>query len=186
VTCCRQLIALTALGVASLHAAAQLLAADDRRVSRAGPLWLHSGQPISGELQRRDEDGGTTVLPLREGSVQGVVRSRYADGGPRSEGAFVQGQAEGLHRAWWPGGRLRSEQRFEQGRPHGLLRTWYASGTLYEEHRYARGQEAGPQRVWFEDQRLRASYDVRNGRRFGNLGAMGCVGGDKPAKVAAP
>jgi MORN repeat variant len=158
---------------------------DSPRVSRAAPLWLLDKQPMSGELQRSEADGGSTVLPLRHGLLHGVVTSRYANGQPRSEGGFVHGQAEGVHRAWWPGGGLRSEQHFEQDRPHGLSRTWYPSGRLYEEHRYERGQEAGLQRVWFEDQRLRANYDVRNGRRYGNIGAMGCAGGDKTAMKAA-
>jgi hypothetical protein len=179
------IVALTALCLASVCAAAQPLAADNPRVSRAAPLWLLDQQPMSGELQRQEADGGTTILPLHEGSVHGVVKSRYANGRPRSEGAFVQGQAEGVHRAWWPSGPLRSEQRFEQGRPQGLSRTWYASGVLYQEHRYERGQEAGLQRVWFEDQRLRANYEVRNGRRYGNIGAMGCAGGDKPVSKVA-
>jgi hypothetical protein len=163
---------------------AQTLSTDNPRVSRPAALWLLDQQPMTGELQRKEADGSVSVLPLREGWLHGVIKSRYANGQPRGEGGFVQGQAQGVHRAWWPSGRLRSEQNFEQDRPQGLSRTWYASGQLYEEHRYEQGQEAGLQRVWFEDQRLRASYEVRNGRRFGNIGAMGCVGGDKPAKVA--
>jgi antitoxin component YwqK of YwqJK toxin-antitoxin module len=180
-----RLLLLLGLCAACVSAQAATIDVDDPRVSRAAPLWLLDKQPMTGELRRKETDGSSTVLPLRDGWLHGTVKSHGANGQPRSEGAFVQGQAEGVHRAWWPNGRLRSEQRFEQDRPHGLSTTWYPSGQRYEEHRYERGQEAGLQRVWFEDQRLRANYEVRNGRRYGNIGAMGCAGDDKLARAAA-
>jgi antitoxin component YwqK of YwqJK toxin-antitoxin module len=181
---CRPFAAGLGLTLAGLCAAAQPLWSDNPRVTRAARLWLIDQQPMTGELLRREADGNVSVLPLREGLLHGTVKSHDVNGQPRSEGAYVQGQAHGVHRAWWPNGHLRSEQSFERDMPQGLSKTWYPSGHPYEEHRYEHGQEAGLQRMWFEDQRLRASYEVRNGRRFGNIGAMGCAGGDKPARGA--
>jgi hypothetical protein len=151
----------------------------DASIGRQGPLRLLNGQPMNGELRRVEGGGSVALLPVRQGLLEGMARSRYADGQPRSEGAYARGQPHGLHRAWWPSGQLQSEQNFVNGMPHGLSRTWYASGKRYEEHRHEHGQEAGLQRIWFEDQRLRANYEVKHGRRYGSIGSMGCVGGDR-------
>ena len=58
---------------------------------------------------------------------------------------------------------------------HGVSREWFASGALWHEQRYAAGHEAGVQRMYWEDGRVRASYVVSGGRRYGLLGAKGCV-----------
>ena len=139
---------------------------------------------MNGALRRVEAGGSMTLLPVRQGWVDGVSRSSYADGQLRSEGAYVKGQPHGLHRAWWPNGGAQSTQNFADGMPHGRSRTWYASGKPYEEHHHARGQEAGPQRIWFEDGRLRANYEVKNGRRYGSIGSMGCVGGERAPAAA--
>jgi hypothetical protein len=154
-------------------------------VSRDGALWLFSGKPITGVLKRMAQDGVESLWPLLNGQVHGQVTSRFASGQRRAEATFVNGQAQGLHRAWWPNGLLQSEQSFKDDKPDGVLRTWYASGRPYQSHHYMQGQEEGPQRVWFEDQRLRANYVVRDGRRYGNIGTVSCGGGGK-AKAAQP
>jgi hypothetical protein len=158
----------------------------DPRISRDGPLWRLAGRPMTGTLKRLDQAGVATLTPLQRGRVHGLVISRFANGQRRGEGAFVHGQAQGVHRAWWPSGQLQSEQSFKADKPDGALRTWYASGRPYQEHHYVQGQEEGPQRVWFEDQRLRANYVVRDGRRYGSIGAMTCDGGqpNRARKVA--
>ena len=58
---------------------------------------------------------------------------------------------------------------------NGVAREWYAGGALFTEQQYALGHEAGLQRMYWEDGRVRASYVVRDGRRYGLLGAKGCV-----------
>lgn len=174
-----------AIAGAAAGAADAQMNSTDARVGRDGPLWLWDGKPMNGELHRVEASGSVTLLPVRRGLVEGTTRSRYADGRPHTEGAFSKGQPHGLHLAWWPNGRAQSEQNFADGMPHGRSRTWYASGKPYEEHHHARGQEAGPQRIWFEDGRLRANYEVKNGRRYGTIGAMGCVGGERAMASAS-
>jgi MORN repeat variant len=184
-TCLCLLLMMLSLTLApGLAVADAPLRSDDVRISRAGPLWLLDGKPFSGQLQRVDSDGAVALLPLDTGLLHGELVSRYRDGSLRGRGHYVRGQAHGLQRAWWPNGQLQSEQFFAGDRPHGSLRTWYASGQRYQEHHYVQGQESGPQRVWFEDQKLRANYEVRNGRRYGSIGMMNCVGGDRALALA--
>ena len=53
----------------------------------------------------------------------------------------------------------------------------------YREFTYAAGKEAGPPRMWYPDGSLRASYVVKDGRRYGLMGSKGCVT-DHEAEVA--
>jgi hypothetical protein len=156
----------------------------DARIGRDGPLWLLAGQPMTGTLKRVSNDGVVTWVPLQHGQVHGLQTSRFANGQQRGEGRYVHGQAQGVHRAWWPSGQLQSEQNFSFDKPEGPMRTWYASGRPYQAHLFVQGQESGPQRVWFEDRRIRANYVVRDGRRYGSIGALNCDGGGQTKGLA--
>jgi antitoxin component YwqK of YwqJK toxin-antitoxin module len=160
--------------------AGELIDSNSHELTRQGQLWLFKGGPFTGEVRRVEDDGVITILPLQAGYVTGIVRGKAPDGSLRREGSFIKSMPVGLHRTWWPDGKKQSENNYLAGIPIGESRTWYASGNPYEIHRYKMGQEYGPQQVWFEDKRLKANYEIRNGRRYGNFGAMGCIGGDKP------
>ena len=58
---------------------------------------------------------------------------------------------------------------------HGRSREWLADGTLYREMNYEHGHEAGLQQLWYDDGSVRAAYIVKNGRRYGLMGAKGCA-----------
>jgi antitoxin component YwqK of YwqJK toxin-antitoxin module len=160
--------------------AGEVMDSKSNDLTRQGQIWLFKGEPFTGEVRRIEDDGVITILPLQAGYVTGVVRGKAPDGTLRREGAFKKSMPVGLHRTWWPDGKKQSENNYLEGIPEGESRTWYANGNPYEVHRYKRGQEYGAQQVWFEDKRLKANYEIRNGRRYGNFGAMGCIGGDKP------
>jgi antitoxin component YwqK of YwqJK toxin-antitoxin module len=64
----------------------------------------------------------------------------------------------------------------------GRAREWFANGRLYREFRYRHGQEDGAQRMWYADGTLRASCVVRDGRRWGLMGAKGCTGHPSAAR----
>jgi antitoxin component YwqK of YwqJK toxin-antitoxin module len=160
--------------------AVELLDSRAPELIRQGQLWIYKGKPFTGEIRRLEDDGANTILPLQSGLVSGMVRSISPNGILRREGVFNQSMPIGLHRTWWPDGKKQSENNYLGGIPEGEARTWYSSGNAFEVHRYKMGQEFGAQKVWFDDGRLKANYEVRNGRRYGNFGAMGCIGGDKP------
>ena len=57
------------------------------------------------------------------------------------------------------------------------------AATPYRDSHYAPGHEAGSQRMWYADGTLRANYVARDGRRYGLMGAKGCVTEDRePAR----
>jgi hypothetical protein len=116
-----------------------------------------------------------SVLRLGDAPLTGVVVRRYPGGRPAESRAYRDGVEDGAHRGWWESGAPRFALTYRRGVLEGAAREWYAAGGLYREMHYAAGHEAGSQRVWWPDGRVRASYVVRDGRRYGLMGAKGCV-----------
>jgi hypothetical protein len=113
-----------------------------------------------------------------------TTRQWYGDGRVAEERTWRGGREEGTHRGSWPDGRMRFEYTYRDGLLEGVSREWFPSGALWREQYYHEGREAGLQRMYWEDGRVRASYVVRDGRRYGLLGAKGCVTRD--SVVASP
>jgi antitoxin component YwqK of YwqJK toxin-antitoxin module len=61
----------------------------------------------------------------------------------------------------------------------GVAREWSREGKLLSEFHFVAGHEAGQQRMWNDDGSIRSNYVVRDGRRYGLIGAMGCSGATK-------
>jgi antitoxin component YwqK of YwqJK toxin-antitoxin module len=126
------------------------------------------------------------ALFTTHGAVAAVraERTLYPDGRIAEARMWRGGQEEGVHAAWWPNGRRRFEYAYHWGLMRGVAREWYPSGALFTEQHYLDGHEAGLQRMYWEDGRTRASYVIRDGRRYGLLGAKGCVARDTAAREA--
>jgi hypothetical protein len=151
------------------------VAASDARLVRTDGVLRLAGVPFTGRVVD-GVDGGRSETPYVRGVRDGVARAWYADGRPAWVRAYRTGREDGDHAAWWPGGTPRLEEHFVRGRLEGRVREWFANGRLYRDFRYRRGQEDGAQHMWYADGTLRASYVVRDGRRWGLLGAKGCTG----------
>ena len=91
---------------------------------------------------------------------------------------FLKGREQGVHEGWWPGGRPVFRYEYRNGVLHGRSLEWFEDGTMHRRFQYVEGHEEGLQQMWYADGTLRASYVVRDGRRFGLLGAKGCTGED--------
>lgn len=128
---------------------------------------------VEGTDARLRADGG--VLRLGDAPLTGVVLERDRSGAVRRSTPYRAGVRDGVERSWYADGAPRLALTYRAGLPHGAGREWYADGRPYREMRYAAGHEEGMQRVWWPDGRVRASYVVRDGRRYGLMGAKGCV-----------
>lgn len=132
--------------------------------------------PASAERMDRWETGEVKArTPLSDGRADGVARAWYRDGRPMWNRAFRAGRERGLHEGWWPKGSKKFSFIYDNGVLEGVAYEWYEDGRLFREATYRHGQEEGPQRMWDADGALRASYEVRDGRRYGSIGAMGCT-----------
>ena len=113
---------------------------------------------------------------LVDGPGPEVQRSFYPNGALRWERSYSDGTEEGLHRGWYADGSVHFVYNYVDGRLDGLASEWFPNGRQYRAFNYAAGQESGHQQMWHEDGSLRANYVVREGRRYGLMGAKGCVG----------
>jgi antitoxin component YwqK of YwqJK toxin-antitoxin module len=110
--------------------------------------------------------------------------TRYAGGRVAAIRHYdARGRAAGTHRGWWENGAPKFAYTYAGGVMEGRAVDWFRDGRPYREAHYARGHEDGPQRMWYADGTLRASYVVRDGRRYGLMGAKGCVTRDDSTRT---
>jgi antitoxin component YwqK of YwqJK toxin-antitoxin module len=122
-----------------------------------------------------------TTSSRSESALTTVVR-RYPNGAVEYVRTYRDGKEEGVHRAWWPNGSRKFEYHYHNGLAEGSQREWFQDGSPYTEFNYVAGHEAGLQRMWTSYGKLRANYIVKDSRRYGLIGAMGCRG-DSTARV---
>jgi antitoxin component YwqK of YwqJK toxin-antitoxin module len=105
-----------------------------------------------------------------------VVTERYASGELSRRAEYQNGKLDGITRGWYQNGRLMYEYHYRRGLGEGLQRQWNRDGTLLLRLNQHQGHEAGLQQMWNLDGSVRSSYVIRNGKRYGLLGARGCTG----------
>jgi len=107
-----------------------------------------------------------------------VMRTWYPNGQPRDERSYRGGLEHGNHRGWWEDGTPRFDATYVRGSREGTMWEWNRAGMLFHLGHYQRGTESGSQQMWNDDGSLRANYVVRDGRRYGYMGAVGCTPSD--------
>jgi len=113
-----------------------------------------------------------------------VRRTWYDNGVQRDERAYRHGLENGKHLGWWENGKRRLESTYSEGKREGRMIEWDASGKIFHIGHYHDGKEEGLQMMWNPDGSIRANYILRENRRYGFMGAVGCTGGDS-TKVKA-
>ena len=106
------------------------------------------------------------------------VIERWENGGIKRETAYRGDVLDGPSRGWYENGAPRFVYAYRDGVSEGVQRQWYPSGQLYTSFNHRAGHEVGPQRMWNPDGSIRSNYFIKDGRRFGLLGALGCTGKD--------
>lgn len=114
--------------------------------------------------------------PMRNGQLDGAVRGWFENGQLQYRRTYRDGKEIGTHEGWHENGARRFEYAYADGLMNGIAREWTDDGRLVSEFRFVNGQESGQQRMWNRDGSVRSNYVVRDGRRYGLLGAMGCSG----------
>ncbi len=147
----------------------------DADLHRAGGILYYGGQPFSGRLVERYDDGATkSVMPYDEGKAHGLAQGWYPGGVSMYERLYEAGEKEGMHTGWWEDGRLKFVYHFKNDLHEGNAQTWFRDGALYRDFNYQNGKEAGQQRMWNEDRTIKANYVIKDGRRYGLLGSKPC------------
>ena len=111
------------------------------------------------------------------GKLEGIQEKWYSDGTKMEIRFYHANQKVGRHTGWWENKKIRFEYFIENDIPIKMHREWYPNGQLYSLSTYnIKGQPEGTQQMWFETGQIKANYVIKDGRRFGFLGAKGCMG----------
>jgi antitoxin component YwqK of YwqJK toxin-antitoxin module len=110
------------------------------------------------------------------GDAHHVAVERYANGQIKREASYRGARLDGVVRGWYENGARKFELRYRNDVSEGEQREWYPTGQIYTVFTHHGGHETGQQRMWNADGTIRSNYVIKNGKRFGLLGAMGCTG----------
>ena len=149
--------------------------ADDPRITKSNSYLLWEGEKFSGYVLSKSEMSQiVTQTPYVDGRMHGTSIGHYPNGRLAFERPYEKGQKAGIHRGWYANGALKYEYAFEQGVFHGAVKEWFEDGSPYRAFMYVEGKEEGVQKMWYQDGSLRVNYVVKNGRRYGFMGAKPC------------
>ncbi len=111
------------------------------------------------------------------GKLEGLQHKWFENGNKIEVRFYENNQKNGKQEGWYKNGSKRFEYLVENDIPIGIHQEWYANGQLFSLLTYNdEGQPHGIQKMWFENGKIKVNYVVKNGRRYGFLGAKGCVG----------
>lgn len=105
-----------------------------------------------------------------------IETERYPNGAIRRETSYRGNALDGPSRGWYETGAPMFVYNYHNGVSEGVQTQWYPSGKLFTLFHHHDGHELGRQQMWNADGTIRSNYVIKDGRRFGLLGAMGCTG----------
>ena len=160
------------------------LMAVDKAFAWQQDVLFYNGKPYSGYVLDKYPNG---KLAARNGYVNGKlegIQEKWYENGSKMEVRFyTNNRKNGKHEGWYDNGQKRFEYIIKEDVPVATHREWYANGQLYTLFNYnSEGQPEGTQRMWYVTGQVKSNYIIKDGRRFGFLGAKGCMGeGEKKA-----
>ena len=138
-----------------------------------GSLYFQ-GQPYSGTVLQRDSaEQIISRQSYYQGKEEGWADWYYTSGKINARRYFHLGEKDSVHIGWWETGKPRFEYHFRNGQYEGWFKEWYASGKPLKEVYYEKGQEKRGQ-GWRENGKLYMSFEVRNGRMYGQINPNLC------------
>jgi antitoxin component YwqK of YwqJK toxin-antitoxin module len=137
-------------------------------LSRQGDLFYRKGEksPFTGTAIAQG-NGKKTESEFREGRMDGVHRSWYANGQIESEAYFDHGVRDGWVRLWSRDGRLLQEAHFENGLADGRTTEWYPNGKMQRRTSWQEGKRDGSVETWFESGKKKGIGSFDQGKRNG-------------------
>jgi antitoxin component YwqK of YwqJK toxin-antitoxin module len=147
----------------------------DEFVSSSKGVTYYRGERFTGTQYQLYPSGDTvSVVAFENGLRNGMSREWFDGGRHKSIRFYHNGKMEGEHLGWYANGQRRFVYHFSNDVFHGSVKEWAMNGNPYREFNYVDGQERGRQKMWEADGRLKANYEVRNGRKYGLAGSKNC------------
>jgi MORN repeat variant len=154
-----------------------IAATDSSLTMQQGILYV-AAKPFSGYVTEQYQSGKlASKSGYLAGKLEGKQEKWYDDGRKMEVRYYKENRKTGTHQGWWPNGQQKFEYIIENDIPIGVHREWHDNGQLYSLATYnATGQPEGKQQMWYATGQIKANYIIKDGRRFGFLGAKGCMG----------
>jgi antitoxin component YwqK of YwqJK toxin-antitoxin module len=151
--------------------------ADTNLSERQGVLF-YGRMPFSGYIIEEYPNNKLAIkFGYFNGKQEGKQEKWYSDGSKMEVRFYKKNRKSGEHHGWWENGQMKFEYFIENDIPIKTHREWYSSGQLYSLSNYNQeGQPEGEQKMWYETGQIKSNYVIKDGRRFGFLGAKGCMG----------
>ena len=147
---------------------------NDNYKTSNGVLYKNN-KSYTGSLKTIKDTGIIIVEQYRYGRKNGVAKTFYSNGAPRSLERYTKNRLHGLQYSWWPDGSKKSQALYTKGLRNGIHYEWYDNGQLEREMRYRKGFQYGDQKGWKENGELKFSYIFREGKRYGFVGTNLCM-----------
>jgi antitoxin component YwqK of YwqJK toxin-antitoxin module len=150
----------------------------DSSISNRQGVLFYSGKPFKGIVIDKYPNN---QLALKNSYLNGLMVGKqekwYPNGSKMEVRFYKENRKSGEHHGWWENGQIKFEYFIENDIPIKTHREWYQNGQLYSLSNYNQeGQPEGEQKMWFENGQIKSNYVIKDGRRFGFLGAKGCMG----------
>ncbi len=164
------------LVVCSCQSNVNKLNVKDRNLDLTDGIMLYEGKPYSGVLFSKIDTLTTYTATYLDGKKHGEERKFFYDGRLASSGFYTQGKKSGTHRTWWNRDQLKSEYTYDDsGNYIGKQLEWYRNGQLSKEFHYnMNGEQDGTQKLWNLAGRIKANYEVINGKSYGLIESKDC------------
>jgi antitoxin component YwqK of YwqJK toxin-antitoxin module len=112
-----------------------------------------------------------------KGKLEGKQEKWYDDWSKMEVCFYKANRKTGEHHGWWKNGKMKFEYFIQNDVPIKTHQEWYQNGQLFSVSNFHQeGQPEGEQKAWFENGQIKSNYVITDGRRYGFLGAKGCMG----------
>jgi hypothetical protein len=150
----------------------------DTTLTERQEILFYAQKPFSGfVIGKHLNDKLASKNGYLNGKLEGKQAKWYPDGTTMEIRFYHDNRKIARHTGWWENKQMKFEYFIENDIPIKTHREWYPNGQLFSLSNYSKeGQPEGEQKMWFENGQIKANYVIRDGRRFGFLGAKGCMG----------
>lgn len=160
-------------GNRSEHAAINAVITDSS-LSYVNGKYLYNHQLFYGSItEYYPNDSLKLVTYYREGLKEGKQTKYYPDGKLYELRFYKNGLKHGNHKRFHENGLPQFEYNFIDGNYNGEQKEWNSDGFLYRIAHYNNGAELDL-KLWRTNGKIMANYVVKNGRRYGLTGTLGC------------
>jgi antitoxin component YwqK of YwqJK toxin-antitoxin module len=150
----------------------------DTNLSERQRVLFYAQKPFSGfVIESYPNEKLASKNGYLNGELEGKQEKWYSNGSKMEIRFYHDNRKVGKHTGWWENKQMKFEYFIENDIPVKTHREWYPNGQLFSLSNYDNeGQPEGKQQMWFETGQIKANYIIKGGRRFGFLGAKGCMG----------